>query len=146
MTNTHKSTLGQKAADFAAAKIGSWGFLISFNAAMACWIAFNTYLGDKAFDPAPFIGLNLMLSWMAGVQAPLIMISQNRQEEVQRQTVESIADIGRATFEIAAATKDLLEEHSDMLEDLVENDEQQIADICLKCKQEIKEKQCQVSA
>ncbi|KVC81372.1 DUF1003 domain-containing protein [Burkholderia ubonensis] len=81
-----KPTIGQRAADAVAASVGSWTFLIAFNIGMAVWCAVNLALGSAAFDPAPFIGLNLLLSWLAGVQAPVIMISQNRQEEIGRET------------------------------------------------------------
>lgn len=111
-------SFGQRSADYASAKIGSWAFLIVFNTMMAIWIALNVYAGPKAFDPAPFIGLNLVLSWLAGIQAPLIMISQNRQDEIQKETVESIAAIGRATYEVAEATQALLSEHTDILRSL----------------------------
>lgn len=111
-------SLGQKAADVAAAWIGSWTFIIVFNTLLMIWILFNLNMGKCAVDPFPFILLNLMLSWMAGIQAPLIMISQNRQEEIQKKTIEDIASIARATLEIAAAVRDQLEEHSEMLEDI----------------------------
>lgn len=79
-------TLGQRAADLAAKHIGSWAFLIAFNVFVAAWCAINALLGASAFDPFPYILLNLVFSWLAGVQAPVIMISQNRQEEVGRET------------------------------------------------------------
>ena len=88
---TNQLTLGQRAADFANQHIGSWRFLIILNIFMLLWIGFNVYVGPTSFDHFPFTLLNLMLSWIAGVQAPLIMISQNRQEEIQKDT-----QIGRA--------------------------------------------------
>jgi uncharacterized membrane protein len=81
----HKSQLtpGNKMADKMAKFVGSWGFVIIFIAMMALWIVFNQLAGD-AFDPYPFILLNLALSCIAAVQAPIIMMSQNRQEEKDR--------------------------------------------------------------
>ena len=109
-------TVGQKAADIAAAKIGSWGFIIAFNVLVLSWIVMNTLMGAKAIDAFPYILLNLLFSYIAGVEAPIIMISQNRQEEIQKQTIQDIANIGRATLEIAAAVREQLQEHTEMLE------------------------------
>ncbi len=130
-----KLTLGQKAADFATAKIGSWGFLIGFNTLMLTWIIINLYVGQGAFDPFPFILLNLCLSWLAGVQAPLIMISQNRQEEVQRQTVENINSLAIATYDIATATKDLLIIHNAQLTEIL-NEVEDLSDDLAEIKQD----------
>jgi uncharacterized membrane protein len=75
-------TLGERLADKVAAFGGSWTFIILFMAAMATWILWNHRGG--AFDPFPFILLNLVLSCLAALQAPVIMMSQNRQAEVDR--------------------------------------------------------------
>ena len=75
-----KYTLGQRAADAIARFAGSWAFIFSFTGLLILWMIVNTLLAAKAFDPFPFILLNLVLSCMA-IQAPLIMMSQNRQEE-----------------------------------------------------------------
>lgn len=64
---------------------GSWYFIMSFCGVMAVWIAINIWLLDKPFDPFPFILLNLALSTIAALQAPVIMMSQNRKEEKDRQ-------------------------------------------------------------
>jgi len=100
--------IGQNAADFASKKIGSWFFIITFNTALALYIGINVYLGRLAWDPYPFILLNLALSWLAGVQAPLIMISQNRQQEIQDKIMEDNQAVIRATYEVASAIKDIL--------------------------------------
>ena len=73
-------TRGQRLADRVAAVGGSWGFIISFGVVLATWIAWNvaTRGFHLAFDPYPFIFLNLMLSMLAAIQAPIIMMSQNR--------------------------------------------------------------------
>jgi uncharacterized membrane protein len=120
-----KLTFGQRAADMAASRIGSWKFLISFNIFIFSWITFNICLGNAALDPSPFIKLNLLLSWLAGVQAPLIMISQNRQEEVQKRTVDSIAYIGQATYEVTSAIKLILEDQNKMLVHLAKEEASQ---------------------
>lgn len=78
-------TLGQKAADKIAKFAGSWAFIISFVSVLFVWMLVNVLLAAKAFDPYPFILLNLVLSCVAAIQAPLIMMSQNRQEEKDRQ-------------------------------------------------------------
>ncbi|HMS99782.1 MAG TPA: DUF1003 domain-containing protein [Saprospiraceae bacterium] len=79
-------TLGQRLADKVATFGGSWSFILTFLFFMAVWIAANVYLlGEKPFDPYPFILLNLILSCIASLQAPIIMMSQNRQEEKDRE-------------------------------------------------------------
>lgn len=81
-------TLGQKAADKLAGFAGSWAFVISFTLLLAGWIAVNLWLLKRPFDPYPFILLNLILSCVSALQAPLIMMSQNRQEEKDRKRSE----------------------------------------------------------
>ena len=78
-------TFGDKMADGLATFGGSWKFLIIFGTLLLVWIALNSImLLKKPFDPYPFILLNLMLSCLAAVQAPVIMMSQNRQESKDR--------------------------------------------------------------
>ncbi len=84
-----KYTLGQRAADKIAKFAGSWAFIFSFTGVLILWMAVNTALATKAFDPYPFILLNLVLSCVAAIQAPLIMMSQNRQEEKDRHRAEN---------------------------------------------------------
>ena len=84
-----KSTFGQKAADAIAKFAGSWAFIFSFTGVLILWMAANALLASKAFDPYPFILLNLVLSCIAAIQAPLIMMSQNRQEEKDRRRAEN---------------------------------------------------------
>ncbi len=72
-------------ADKVAAFGGSWQFIVSFAVFMLIWILGNVYLLSKPFDPYPFILLNLLLSTLAALQAPVIMMSQNRKEEKDRQ-------------------------------------------------------------
>ncbi len=84
-------TPGQKVADKVAAFGGSWRFISLFGAFMVVWISINTFIlvTGKAFDPYPFILLNLFLSMLAAIQAPVIMMSQNRQEERDRLRAEN---------------------------------------------------------
>lgn len=84
-----KITIGQKAADSIAKFAGSWAFIFSFTGALVLWMIVNVLLAAKAFDPYPFILLNLVLSCVAAIQAPLIMMSQNRQEEKDRRRAEN---------------------------------------------------------
>ena len=84
-----KYTLGQRAADAIAKFAGSWAFIFSFTGVLILWMVVNTLLAAKAFDPFPFILLNLVLSCVAAIQAPLIMMSQNRQEEKDRRRAEN---------------------------------------------------------
>ncbi len=82
-------TLGQRAADAIARFAGSWAFIFSFTGVLVAWMVINVILAAKAFDPYPFILLNLVLSCVAAIQAPLIMMSQNRQEEKDRRRAEN---------------------------------------------------------
>ena len=84
-----KYTLGQRAADTIAKFAGSWAFIFSFTGVLLLWMVVNTILAADAFDPFPFILLNLVLSCVAAIQAPLIMMSQNRQEEKDRRRAEN---------------------------------------------------------
>ena len=84
-----KCTLGQRAADAIAKFAGSWAFIFSFTGILIIWMVINIILASKAFDPYPFILLNLVLSCVAAIQAPLIMMSQNRQEEKDRRRAEN---------------------------------------------------------
>jgi uncharacterized membrane protein len=84
-----KTTFGQRAADNVAKFAGSWGFIFSFLGVMFVWMVLNILMAAKAFDPYPFILLNLLLSCIAAVQAPLIMMSQNRQEAKDRERAEN---------------------------------------------------------
>ena len=84
-----KKTLGQRASDAVARFAGSWAFIFSFIAVMVVWMILNIVMAERAFDAYPFILLNLVLSCIAAVQAPLIMMSQNRQEAKDRARAEN---------------------------------------------------------
>ncbi len=77
-------TLGERFSDNLASFGGSWAFLISFGVVLLGWMALNVAMAASAFDPYPFILLNLVLSCLAAVQAPIIMMSQKRQESKDR--------------------------------------------------------------
>jgi uncharacterized membrane protein len=84
-----KLTVGQKLADRIASFGGSWKFIIIFFSFLLIWMAINIFvLTQKPFDPYPFILLNLILSCLAAIQAPIIMMSQNRQEQKDRKRAE----------------------------------------------------------
>ena len=81
---------GQKLSDRVARFGGSWKFILSFGIILAVWIVYNvTVIRNKEFDPYPFILMNLLLSCIAALQAPIIMMSQNRQEEKDRMRSEN---------------------------------------------------------
>lgn len=83
-------TKGQKISDKVAQFGGSWKFIILFGIVLTVWIVFNVFaLGAYKFDPYPFILMNLILSCIAALQAPIIMMSQNRQEEKDRMRSEN---------------------------------------------------------
>lgn len=81
-------TIGQRVADGVARVVGGWPFIITQSIILAVWICANVYLmlhfKDKAFDPYPFILLNLVLSFQAAYTGPIVMMSQNRQNEKDR--------------------------------------------------------------
>jgi uncharacterized membrane protein len=97
-----KLTAGQRLADNIASFGGSWTFIVIFFAFILTWMAINIYiLATKPFDPNPFILLNLILSCIAAIQAPIIMMSQNRQEQKDRQRSEQDYNVNlKAELEI----------------------------------------------
>lgn len=82
-------TLGQKIADQVAATMGSWNFIIAQSLMLLVWIVLNVTAYVQKWDPYPFILLNLALSFQAAYAAPFIMMSQNRQQEVDRKQAEN---------------------------------------------------------
>src|SRR6478735_2888690 len=82
-------TRGQNISDKVARFGGSWNFIISFSVILFAWILFNTFSPTGKFDPYPFILMNLVLSTIAALQAPVIMMSQNRKEEKDRKRNEN---------------------------------------------------------
>jgi len=90
-----EATFAERLADSVAHFGGSWAFIISFSVALTVYAIINIVLGQKAWDPYPFILLNLFLSMLAAVQAPVIMMSQNRQDTKDRLRSELDFDVNR---------------------------------------------------
>lgn len=106
-------TPGQRLADGVAATIGSWRFIIVQSTAIVLWITGNVLSGASAWDPYPFILLNLLLSFQAAYTAPAIMMSQNRQSEMDRRHAETDYEVNvKAELEI-----ELLHEKIDLLKE-----------------------------
>lgn len=84
-----QASFGDRMADRFATLAGSWKFIIVFSLLMAAWISVNYTLGDGAFDPFPFILLNLALSTLAALQAPVILMAQNRQSAKDRAVAQN---------------------------------------------------------
>jgi len=104
---TEQLTFGQKLADRVAAFGGSWTFILIFAMILVAWVFLNSIilvkLGDKSFDPYPYIFLNLVLSMLAAIQAPIIMMSQNRQAYKDRLSAEHDYEVNlKAELEIIA--------------------------------------------
>ena len=99
-----RSTFGQKMADKVASFGGSWGFISIFLGVMVIWILLNSFILYKlnsSFDPYPYILLNLVLSMLAAIQAPIILMSQNRQAYKDRLSAEHDYEVNlKAEFEI----------------------------------------------
>ncbi|MCA8909729.1 MAG: DUF1003 domain-containing protein [Rhodospirillaceae bacterium] len=94
---------GQQLADMVAARVGSWPFIVIQSSILALWIAANAVGWLRAWDPYPFILLNLMLSFQAAYTAPIIMMSQNRQAEIDRRKVDKDYDVNlKAELEVEA--------------------------------------------
>jgi len=116
------TTLGNRIADEVARFGGSWTFIIAFGIVLATYAAINVWLGKQAWDPYPFILLNLFLSMLASVQAPVIMMSQNRQDVKDRLRGELDYAINRrAELEIQGLSRklNLLGEKLEDVEELV---------------------------
>ena len=114
-------SFGDRLSDKVAAVGGSWAFIVAFGIFLLAWTAFNTVvLAQQAFDPYPFIFLNLMLSMVAALQAPIIMMSQNRQAAKDR--LEDRIDY--ETNAHAAAEIDLVQEKLDLLLQVLTSDKQ----------------------
>ena len=117
-----EETLGEKVADSVASFGGSWTFIITFLIGLVVYSAINVVLRGRAWDPYPFILLNLILSMLAALQAPVIMMSQNRQDKKDRVRSELDFDVNRrAESEIQALSRKLilLDEKMDDVGDLL---------------------------
>lgn len=117
-----KATFGERIADEVARFGGSWRFIISFGVVLVIYSSMNVLLAGRAWDPYPFILLNLFLSMLAAIQAPVIMMSQNRQDTKDRLRGELDFDVNRrAESEIQGLSRklNLLNEKMGDIEDLV---------------------------
>ena len=111
-----KYTIGQRAADRIAKFAGSWVFIFTFTGLLLLWMIVNVLLAARAFDAYPFILLNLVLSCVAAIQAPLIMMSQNRQEEKDRRRAEN-------DYKVNLKTEIMIEEIYNKLNRLLQEQE-----------------------
>jgi uncharacterized membrane protein len=109
-------TIGAKMADRIAKFAGSWTFIIIFISILAMWIILNIILFTRAYDPYPFILLNLILSCIAAMQAPVIMMSQNRQEVKDRLRAKS-------DYKINLKAEIIIEDLHEKVDKLIENQE-----------------------
>ncbi|WP_051040897.1 DUF1003 domain-containing protein [Rhizobium leguminosarum] len=123
-----KLTASQRLADKVAEFGGSWTFIILFGFVLALWVAGNLLAATRAFDPYPFIFLNLILSMLAAVQAPVIMMSQNRHAAKDRVDAAHDYEVNlKAEIEIMALHDKLDELRNIDLKSLVAQQEEQIA-------------------
>lgn len=121
----NETTFGEHIADEVAKFGGSWHFIITFFIILVIYTLINIVMGPKAWDPYPFILLNLFLSMLAAIQAPVIMMSQNRQDSKDRLRSELDFDVNkRAESEIQGLSRKmhLLNDKMDDLEELLRED------------------------
>lgn len=110
-SSVERLTPGQRIADAVARVLGSWTFIVIQTAILALWISANLLGATRSWDPYPFILLNLALSFQAAYSAPVLMMSQNRQQEIDRRAAENDYRINvKAELEI-----ELLHEKIDQL-------------------------------
>jgi len=115
-----EATFGERIADAVARFGGSWTFIIAFGVTLVVYASANVLLRGRAWDPYPFILLNLFLSMLASVQAPVIMMSQNRQDTKDRLRGELDFDVNRRAEAEIQAVAGKLHELTDKIEDLEE--------------------------
>ena len=122
-------TFGERAADKVASFGGSWTFILLFAGFLGVWALLNVLiLGGAAFDPYPFIFLNLLLSMLAAVQAPIIMMSQNRQSAKDRLAVEHDYEVNlKAEIEICQVIEKLDEVRLTRLSEVIDLHRREIA-------------------
>lgn len=121
------SSFGDRLADRVASFGGSWTFITLFGIVLLAWTVGNVLLMSRAFDPYPFIFLNLMLSMLAAVQAPIIMMSQNRQSAKDRAEAEHDYEVNlKAEIEIMALHEKLDELRARDIEGLIARQQEQI--------------------
>jgi uncharacterized membrane protein len=125
-SNIHKSSFRERLSDKVAATAGSWRFIVTQSVIIAIWIIFNVNIPEagfkignsilRAWDPYPFIFLNLTLSFQAAYTAPIIMMSQNRQSQIDRQNAQDDYRINRdAKIDVEIIKAELSKIHSKLL-------------------------------
>lgn len=120
-------TFGARLADRVAAVGGSWAFIIAFGVFLVVWASSNLLLARNAFDPYPFIFLNLILSMLAAIQAPVIMMSQNRQTTKDRLDAAHDYEVNlKAEIEVMALHDKLDQLRSQDLETLIRKQQDQL--------------------
>ena len=115
-----EATVGERISDAVARFGGSWRFIISFGVVLVVYTAINVVIGQKAWDPYPFILLNLFLSMLAAIQAPVIMMSQNRQDTKDRLRGEMDYQVNRRAESEIQTLSHKLHLIEDKLEDIVD--------------------------
>ena len=115
-----EATFGERIADMVAGFGGSWTFIIMFLAVLMAYSATNVSLGNRAWDPYPFILLNLFLSMLAAIQAPVIMMSQNRQDTRDRLRGELDYEVNRRAESEIQGLANKLNHVGDKINDLEE--------------------------
>jgi uncharacterized membrane protein len=111
------ASIGEKISDKVAEVAGSWAFIISFCAILIFWIILNTVFLLKPYDKYPYILLNLLLSCVAALQAPIIMMSQNRQEQKDRIRAEN-------DYKVNLKSEVIIEDMHNKLDKLISNQEE----------------------
>ena len=135
------STFGERLADRVASFGGSWAFISLFALTLLAWTGLNLLLRKEAFDPYPFIFLNLVLSMLAAVQAPIIMMSQNRQAARDRLDAANDYEVNlKAEIEIMALHEKLDEIRDRQMQDLILRQQDQIEILTLLVKRQADEK------
>jgi uncharacterized membrane protein len=127
LPNQNKNTFGQTMSDKVASLVGSWKFILIQSTIIAIWIIFNVNIPETGFklgsviikpwDPYPFIFLNLTLSFQAAYTAPIIMMSQNRQSQIDRQNAEEDYKVNRqAKSDVEHIKQELRRAHHKLLQ------------------------------
>lgn len=126
MAKKIKLTLGQYLADMLAYGMGSWNFLIIQTIILTLWIIVNALVPSLTFDPYPFVFLNLILSFQAAYAAPIIMMSNNRQEEIDRQRSISIYMLEKQQHKNIEDLVKHIDKHFDSLNERIEKIESKL--------------------
>ncbi|MBW4615338.1 MAG: DUF1003 domain-containing protein [Desmonostoc vinosum HA7617-LM4] len=116
---TEKITRGQRLADKLASQVGSWGFLIGQSAVLAGWVGLNVMPGVPHWDESPFMMLNLVFSFASAYTAPVVLMSQNRQSEIDRKKAEKNHKVNLESGQHIELLHEKLDDlHSKQLEEL----------------------------